>query len=219
MRKSGDTPLAGPARPGPAPPPVPPPCPLARPGWDVPGDEECLGFWDRHAMPEHIRRHSLLVAQVATFLAAGAEQAGLGVSVQTVRASALLHDLAKAYTIDHGGSHSQLGASWTVGLTRNPALAQGVMHHVYWPYEVDIRKYFLPLAVIYGDKRVRHDDLVPLDRRFEDLVDRYGKTCDIRRRIGMAHAQATELERLFTRLIEVDIHACSFDCRGLVRGA
>ena len=182
----------------------------------MPDDAECLAFWDRYAMPGHIREHSLLVARVATFLAQGARELGLPVSVPTVRASALLHDLAKAYTIDHGGSHSQLGASWAVALTGNPALAQGILHHVYWPHELDIHKYFLPLAVIYGDKRVQHNDLVPLNRRFEDLLTRYGKAEDIRKRIGLAHAQAKELERLFGSLLKVDLNASAFDCGRLV---
>ena len=212
--KNRPLPSLPPLAPGAA--PAPPPCDAVRQEWSVPTDQDCLAFWDRYEMPEHIRGHSLLVAQVATFLALGARERGLDLSVATVRASALLHDLAKAYTIEHGGSHSQLGASWTVSLTGNPALAQGVLHHVYWPYELDIRKYFLPLAVIYGDKRVQHNDLVPLNRRFEDLLTRYGKTEDIRKRIGLAHAQAKDLERLFGRLLEVDLNESAFDCGRLV---
>ncbi len=199
--------------------PAPCSCDPEHPDWDIPDDATCLAYWGRYDMPEHIRGHSLLVARVATFLALGAREAGLSVSVPTVRASALLHDLAKAFTIEHGGSHSQLGASWAVSLTKNPALAQGVLHHVYWPYEVDIRKYFLPLAVIYGDKRVQHNDLVSLERRFKDLLDRYGKTEDLRKRIGLAHAQARELERLFGRLLEKELHASTFDCGRLVERA
>lgn len=162
-------------------------------------------------MPGHIRAHSGMVARVATHLAVLAHEAGLDVNVAEVRASALLHDIAKAYTIYHGGNHSQLGASWVVDVTGNPALAQGVMHHVYWPFDLRLSGHLLPLAVIYGDKRVAHDHIVSLDERFQDLLDRYGKTPLIRERIAATHEQAVDIERLFSQTLKVDLREDTFD--------
>ncbi|MDK2955537.1 MAG: hypothetical protein PWQ57_1033 [Desulfovibrionales bacterium] len=189
------------------------------PGPVVPSEEECLAICKAFDMPAHILRHSQTVARVASCLASRAVQAGLDVDEQAVRASALLHDLAKGYTIQYGGHHSQLGGAWVQDLTHNPQIAQGVIHHVYWPFEVDPRRYFLPLAVGYADKRVRHDVIVTLTERFEDLFVRYGATGDIRARIQGTLDQARILEKKLSEALEVDLHACAFDCGGLVGGA
>jgi len=141
---------------------------------------------------------------------------GIPVDLDTVRASALLHDLAKIYCIRHGGNHSQLGGAWAMALTGNPLLAQGVIHHVYWPFEVDLRRFFTPLAVLYGDKRVAHDKIVPIEERFGDLVARYGKTPEICERIHSTNRQAKDIEDAFGRLLEKDLNAHDFDSGRLV---
>lgn len=185
----------------------------------VPSREECVRIWDRHAMPDHIRAHCTQVARIAEHLALLARDVGLNVDVDAVRASALLHDIAKVYTIHHGGNHSQLGASWVMDATGNPSLAQGVMHHVFWPFSMQLPRDLLPLAVIYGDKRVAHDRIVSLDARFDDLITRYGKTRIIRDRIAHTHQQAVEMEQLFGTTLKVNIRESTFDSGRLVHGA
>lgn len=184
--------------------------------WRVPDEARCLAWWDRFAMPEHIRAHSRKVAQVACFVAKAGQRLGLDVDVDTVHASALLHDLAKIYCINHGGNHSQLGGAWAMALTGNPLLAQGVMHHVYWPFEVDLERFFTPLAVLYADKRVSHDRIVHIEDRFGDLLDRYGKTPEMCERIHTTNSQAKDIEDALSRLLEIDLNAHAFDCGRLV---
>lgn len=176
----------------------------------APSEAQCEQWWDRFGMPEHIRVHSRQVARVACYVAEAAIERGLPVCLETVRASALLHDLAKAYCIVHGGSHSQLGGAWTVALTGNPLVAQGVTHHVYWPFPVDVERHFTPLAVLYGDKRVAHENIVPLEQRFDDLVSRYGTTPEIIDRIHETNRQGAEIEQAFARLLEIDLTCASF---------
>ena len=165
----------------------------------------------------HIRAHSLAVAQVATSLALDAQKAGLDVDVQLVRASALLHDLAKTYTIRHGGNHSQLGGAWAQELTGNPLLASGVIHHVYWPWVVDIRLFFLPLTIIYADKRVRHDSIVTLDERFEDLYSRYGTTGYARERMAQSQRQSEAIENALNLILGKNLHESTFDSGRMVQ--
>lgn len=199
-------------------PPVPAPPGVRFPGPGlVPGPAQCEAWWDDYGMMAHIKDHSRMVAQVATHLAVAARERGLPVCVETVRASALLHDLAKTYTIRHSGNHSQLGAAWVMELTGNPVIASGVMHHVYWPFEVDVAKFFMPMAVIYADKRVAHDQLASLEDRFQDLLDRYGSTADIRARIRTTHEQAITIERGFERLLEESLATSTFDRGRLVQ--
>ncbi|MDO4767652.1 MAG: HD domain-containing protein [Pseudomonadota bacterium] len=191
----------------------------------IPSDGQCRAWWDDYRMLENIKRHSELVAHVATALAEMAAGRNAGNPqrlppedfVQSVRASALLHDLGKTCAIRMGGDHSQLGAAWVMQLTGNPHIAQGVMHHVYWPGELDPERHFLPLAVIYADKRVRHDDLVSLEERFDDLMDRYGKNERSRDWIGRSRQQNRDIENLLSAFLGEDIHAYPFDRRRLVR--
>jgi len=187
-----------------------------RPEWLVPTDEQCLTWWDRYDMPEHIRAHSLVVARVAGQLAELARAAGLDVCVQSVRASALLHDLAKHYCILHGGSHSLIGGAWAMELTGNPVLAMGVTHHIYWPFEINVSRYFMPLAVLYGDKRAKHENLVSLRERFEDLLVRYGHTPEIQEKIRWTVEQALLIEERMSTLLGEDLDAYPFDSGRLV---
>lgn len=187
------------------------------PSWGQPSDAQCLAWWDRYGVPEHIRDHSRLVAEVATTLAQRALAMGHAVQLATVRGSALLHDLAKDYTIRHGGSHAQLGAAWAMELTGNPLLAMGVAHHVWWPYELDLDRFFMPIAVIYADKRARHTELVTIEERFEDLVVRYGQMPEVARKIRLNLVQTQELERRLAAFLQEDIHACLAHCRRLVQ--
>ena len=191
----------------------------------IPSDAECRVWWDEYGMYEHIKAHSELVAGVATDLAEMAAARGVGNPdglarddfVQSVRAAGLLHDLGKTWTIVHGGNHSQLGAAWAMELTGNPRIAQGVIHHVHWPGELDAHEFFLPLAVIYADKRVKHDHIVSISERFEDLYARYGHSERSRALIRRSHDQGKELELLFSTILGEEIHEYPFDRRRLVR--
>ncbi len=188
-----------------SPPPVRPDA-----SWPTPSEEQCRAWWNDYAMMEHIKRHSEQVARVAGYIAARAHKAGHPVDVPQVRASALLHDLAKTYTIEHGGNHSQIGAAWVMDLTGNPAIAMGVMHHVFWPFDLDVAGHLLPFCVIYGDKRVSHDQIVDMETRFQDLLNRYGATEAIREGITRTHVQALEIERVLGEIIGEDLSCASF---------
>ena len=181
-----------------------------------PSDAYCFDLWERFDMLPHIRAHSLAVGRVATTLALRAKDAGLDVDVQLVRASGLLHDIAKTYTIRHGGNHGQLGGAWVQEITGNPQLAMGIVHHVHWPWALDLKAFFLPLAIIYSDKRVRHDAVVTLDERFEDLYSRYGTTQLARDRIIESRRQGDVLEQALSHLLGTKLHEHSFDSGRLV---
>lgn len=184
----------------------------------IPTDEECRRHWDECAVPDHIREHSRLVGLIAGEVGRLGEEAGAvapGIA-RAARASGLLHDVAKLYCVEHGGNHAQLGAAWIRARTGNPAIAQGVLHHVWWPFDVDPTKYFLPLVVQYADKRVRHQSVVSVGARFADLFERYGKNDFARERIKRSHQQGQAIENTLSELLEVPLHACAFDSGRLV---
>lgn len=190
---------------------------------NVPDDAACRALWDKYGMLDNIRAHSLLVAHIATELARRACDAGFRVDVAAVRASAMLHDIAKTYSVLHGGSHTQLGAGWVVAETRNHALAQGVLLHVHWPWAVPeqdpARLFSIPFFVIYADKRVKHDQCVPLRQRYEDLLVRYGHTEKVRAGIRRSWQQGQCIERAFEAHLGYAIHEDPFDSGRLVQRA
>ena len=170
-------------------------------------------------MLPNVQRHSRLVAHIATALARRAAEKGFAVNVPEVRASALLHDIAKTYCLRHGGSHALLGGAWAVAETRNYALAQGVMLHVHWPWPLPEGAGIcaLPFFVIYADKRVRHDASVPLEERYEDLLTRYGRTEAAREGIRGSYEQGKTIERALSAQLGWALHEDSFDCGRLVQ--
>ena len=175
----------------------------------VPDRDECEALWEKYAMLPNIRAHSRAVADVAMSLARRAEDMGIapeGTSEKTARAAAMLHDIAKTWTILHGGARDQLGAAIVREETGNPLLAQAVLFHVYWPWEKgplapERAPLRLALLVAYADKRVRHDRLVSLEERFDDLMIRYGDSEEHRASIRLNRErsllhEAALLERL-----------------------
>lgn len=192
--------------------PFPAPCTGA-----VPDDNVCHLLYKRFDLPWHIQEHCRLVCLVAEEIAAMAIRAGYQVNLPLVRAASLLHDLGKGYALKFGGNHCQLGASWVFAETGNFALAQAVYHHVSWPGELDIENFFLPLLIIYADKRVKHDQLVTLDERFADLLLRYGKTEERRQVMNRSFVQIRNIERLFSKFVKEDLNAYPFNCRRVVK--
>ncbi|MFP4392766.1 MAG: HD domain-containing protein [Desulfohalobiaceae bacterium] len=183
---------------------------------EVPSDQKCYRLWDQYQMLEQIRLHSELVAQVAWELARLLKARSQDLDPQSFRAAGLLHDLAKSYTLRYGSNHCQIGAAWVLWHTGNPVLAQGVMHHVYWPGTLDLEKHALPLCLIYADKRIMHDRIVPVSERFNDLLQRYGSTRARVHMIQESFAQVKEIEDQLNRRLEVDLNAYPFDSRRMV---
>lgn len=191
------------------------------PEWPVPDRDECRALWDKYAMPAHIRAHSAVVAEFAACIAAHLAEQGADIDVPSVLASGLLHDLGKFYTVTHGGSHGQVGGAWVMNETRNPLIAQGVLHHVRWPWAVDetMDPWLLSYCVIYADKRVMHDQVVSPDERYKDLLERYGHTDAAKDRITALHVQGKEIEAALSRRVKVNLHEYTFDSGRLVKRA
>jgi putative nucleotidyltransferase with HDIG domain len=94
--------------------------------------------------------------------------------VQLVEAGALLHDIAKASSFGTGLDHAVAGAHRlrSLGL---PQVADIVERHVHlgeWKRSGPVTEAEI---LNYSDKRVLHEEVVSLDRRFRDLIVRYGK--------------------------------------------
>ena len=196
---------------------LPHPAPNPTECFAAPGLDDCRALWRRYAMLPNIEEHSRTVAKMALYLGRRLQDAGVPLCLKTLQASALLHDLAKTYTIGHGGNHTQLGAAWVVQETGQQLIAQGVLFHAFWPWELDLEAWPLPLLVQYADKLVRHDQVVDLKARFTDLMERYGKNERARESISRMEADARAIEHMLITTYKVDPHAYSADCRRLVQ--
>ncbi len=191
--------------------------PATEPVGIVPDDDACFSLWDEYGVLDNVRAHSLIVAGFATALAHKAVEKGYDVCVASVRAAALLHDVAKSYTIHHGGSHAQMGSSWVVQATGNRRIAQGVAMHVFWPFALPENMCALPFFIIYADKRVMHDKCVTLEERYEDLLARYGTTEQHRLGIAVSYKQGQDIESALSAQLECDLNAYTFDSGRLVQ--
>jgi putative nucleotidyltransferase with HDIG domain len=192
-----------------------PPC-----GRAVPSEEACRALWDKYEMPEHIRAHSCQVARFSANLAELAAARGHAVRVEEVRACALLHDIAKSYTLRHGGSHAQLGAAWALAETGHAGIAQGILHHVYWPWPLREETFCtLPILVLYADKRTQHADFVTLEERFADIAVRYGIHEQARLGVETSQRQPVSIERALSARLGVELDAYTPDSGRLVERA
>jgi uncharacterized protein len=141
----------------------------------IPTRSQCLDLIEQVTMPEHIKKHSFVVARIAVYLGRLLNQNSLRLNLELLEAGALLHDIAKARTLSTGERHEDVGArmleEWGYAL-----LSAIVKEHVALDISVLHGPITESLLVNYSDKRVKHDQVVPLKDRFSDLISRYAKT-------------------------------------------
>ncbi len=178
----------------------------------IPSREQCVDLMKLHHMRSNIVDHSLLVSRVAVVLGRMLRESGLGLDVDLIEAAALLHDITKTRALTTGENHSESGAELLqeLGFKR---VAEIVGQHVR-VREAILRAESLHEAEVvnYADKRVMHDQFVSLEKRFLDIMDRYGSTPGRRERIRQTEREAMIIEtRIFSRLT-IQPH----DLRGLI---
>jgi uncharacterized protein len=166
----------------------------------IPRQNECLQLLCTMDMPDHIQNHSRLVCRVALVLADGLIASGIHINRDLVMASALLHDITKPRSFETGENHAQTGGDYLAGLGF-PEVGNIVRQHVI------LDQYFEGTApneaeiVNYADKRVLHDQIVPLDDRMTYILNRYAKTIQHQARLQELWSQTLLLEkRLFNLL-------------------
>lgn len=141
----------------------------------IPAPEECLRLMDEYRMLPNIRAHSLVVARIAELLAQALRAHGAAIDVDLTVAAALMHDIAKSLCLDNGQDHSRLGEEICLrhGLHE---LAPLVAQHVILD-DASFPRHPLSAKeiVYYADKRVNHDQIVPLADRLAYILERYGQ--------------------------------------------
>jgi putative nucleotidyltransferase with HDIG domain len=169
----------------------------------VPTIRQCLSFMDDFAMLDNIRQHSFMVARCASALLAGLQQAGkTGAPLpaeELVVTGALLHDIAKTQCLQGNCRHAQVGREICRDLGF-PEIGEIVGEHVilsdFSPERYRQGIFNATELVYYADKRVRHDQIVPLDNRLVYIIERYGDNDPLKETLIIANFRhCQELER------------------------
>jgi putative nucleotidyltransferase with HDIG domain len=167
----------------------------------IPSAEVCFKLMDAYGMPENIRRHSIMVERIARFIASRLREAGLSLSLETVTAGALMHDIAKGPCLKTGEVHSLKGREICLqnGLHE---IAEIVAEHVVLKNPRPDGPITEKEIVYYADKRVNHDIVVSLEERLRYILERYGKEVEhLEQVIQRNFAICKEVERqIFSRL-------------------
>jgi putative nucleotidyltransferase with HDIG domain len=122
----------------------------------------------------NIIRHCIKVAEIALSISMELNRRGENLNLNVVEAAALLHDITKAESLDSGEDHSLTGYRLLRKLGYN-RIAEIVREHVFLLKDPDTPRVSEEEVVNYSDKRVRHDQIVTLRERFDDLRVRYCK--------------------------------------------
>jgi uncharacterized protein len=168
----------------------------------LPNKNECFALIHKMKMPEHIINHSIQVSRVALFLT---DQLILinknGLNRDLILSAALLHDITKSRSFETGENHAETGGQMLRNL-EYPEVGDIISQHVRLQTYNDFTVFPNEAEIInYSDKRVLHDKIVSFSQRMEYIVDRYGKTLELRERITSLWQKSVELEKkIFSHL-------------------
>ena len=141
----------------------------------IPTKEQCLELIGQHKMLPHIVRHSQLVTRVAVLIARKLNGVGQQLDLALVEAGALLHDITKTISIETSENHAQTGGELLTSLGY-PGVAEIVRQHICLdPGSFDPDAVTEAEVVNYADKRVKHEEVVDIEDRFQDVLERYVK--------------------------------------------
>ena len=113
--------------------------------------------------------------------------------------SAILHDICKIDSIRSGGDHALMGEQL---LTENgySEVAGVVGQHV----RLRSMQVNEAMVVNYADKRVMHDTIVSLPKRFVDLMDRYGTDENRQHRILSHYNDTLRMQDIIVASSDID---------------
>ena len=161
---------------------------------NIPTQKECYSLIHEMGMMDHIVDHSEQVCRVAVCLAEKLSYQGIGLNLELIRVSALLHDITKTRSFKTRENHAETGGKFLQERGFNEVghvVAQHVKLDTYVasgsPMEAEI--------VNYADKRVLHDQIVPLTDRLAYILERYGDSMESRERILGLWGKSKELEK------------------------
>ncbi len=170
----------------------------------IPSEKECHELMDRYEMLDNIKEHSIQVRNVSAAIIDKLIDTE-AVNRDLVLSGALLHDIAKTRSIKSGELRHDLIGGEILRELNYEALAEICESHVF----LENFDFDGPLEgreiVYYADKRVMHDQVVSLDERVNDLVNRYGKNDKIKILIRQNKTFLLKVEEKIQRYLKCPI--------------
>lgn len=116
-------------------------------------------------------RHFLIVNKIAVFLAEKLKEKGVNINIDLVDRASLLHDIDKGCIL-HDGEHGEKG--YKILLKEGyPEIAEVVKDHLFTSL-IKIKNFSWESKIVnYADCRVRHNNIVPIEERLDDVKKRY----------------------------------------------
>ncbi len=163
----------------------------------------------------------MLVAEIAVYLGSLLNERCPSLDLQLLEAGGLLHDIAKPRSIATGEKHEEVGAAMLQGWGY-PKVAGIVREHVTMDYGRAMGPLTESILVNYADKRVKHSEIVSIEDRFLDLIERYARSREhaalLEKKMELYSALERRIfERLSIRPTGEELMAIQF-CLGLEEG-
>lgn len=129
-------------------------------------------------MPKNILKHSKVVDKIAVYLAKKLKKAGISVDIDVIDCASLLHDIAKPQVIKNakGKINGKADIHHIEGeeiLKKEGYPELGKIVRMHSLKEIENLRNWEEKLVKYADVRVKHDKIVSVRERLDDLKRRY----------------------------------------------
>ena len=147
-----------------------------------PSQKECFQLIHDMKMMDHIIDHSIMVGNVAVCLGTHLKRRFPAINMELLISAALLHDITKTRSFKTGELHSKTGGR-LLDQMGYPQVGNIIRQHVLLDAGWEKHPITEIQIVNYSDKRVLHDKVVPLYKRFKYIKKRYGGEKKFQKRI------------------------------------
>lgn len=173
---------------------------MAAENMQIPSKDHCYQLMCEMRMMDHIAAHSIRVCQVALLLVDRLEEQAVDLNRDLVRASALLHDITKTRSFETKENHAETAGDLLMD-SGYAEVSRIVGQHVRLDAYISQGALSEAEIVNYSDKRVLHDRVVSLDKRFDYIMERYARVPADRMRIRWLTEKTADVGRkIFDRL-------------------
>jgi hypothetical protein len=132
----------------------------------IPTEQQCFEILKEYGTPEHVIAHCTGVCSVAVALGEQLNRVGYSIDIPLLRASALLHDIARVHP-----AHEEVGADYLESIGYGQVGAVTRLHTKYRQYSPLSRIKEIDLLCI-GDRTVLEDTYVGVDERMEYIKNK-----------------------------------------------
>ena len=127
---------------------------------------ECLELLLKYGTPEHVKRHCLMVSEVAINVAIALNNNGFNLDVNLIEISGLLHDIARK-----SKNHEVVGAE--IVRPYCEAAAEVIATHMSRKFPEKIESFTEADIVALADRMVKEDEYVGYEARMTEILERY----------------------------------------------